>query len=119
MSDSPQGTWTLPPSAARGRVIFSACSSPPCPSRPSGSYTDTNAAREIKGSVARRGLCGDVWLTSAPRGARIREARIETSFRRGQITFITSLEGLSHTALIRADIFDQRKLIYRFASAPL
>jgi beta-galactosidase len=30
------------------------------------SYTDTNAAREVKGSVERRGLCGDVYLISTP-----------------------------------------------------
>jgi beta-galactosidase len=30
------------------------------------SYTDSAHAREIKGTVARRGLCGDVWLVSTP-----------------------------------------------------
>src|SRR6185436_17663100 len=28
------------------------------------SHADSNAAREVKGTVERRGLCGDVYLTS-------------------------------------------------------
>ena len=34
------------------------------------SYTDTNSAREVKGTVDRRGLCGDVYLVGAPSAAR-------------------------------------------------
>src|SRR5262249_970761 len=34
------------------------------------SYSDTNAAREVKGSVERRGLCGDIYLASTPAAAR-------------------------------------------------
>ncbi len=30
------------------------------------SYTDTNSAREVKGTVERRGLCGDVYLVGTP-----------------------------------------------------
>ena len=30
------------------------------------SHTDTNAAREVKGTVERRGLCGDVFLIGTP-----------------------------------------------------
>ena len=35
------------------------------------SYVDTASARQVKGSVARRGLCGDVYLVGTPAGARI------------------------------------------------
>src|SRR5262249_18741323 len=45
------------------------------------SYTDTNSAREVKGAVERRGLCGDVFLTSTPRAARIADVKVETSVR--------------------------------------
>ena len=31
------------------------------------SYTDSASAREVKGSVARRGLCGDVYLVALRR----------------------------------------------------
>ena len=35
------------------------------------SFADSAAVKEAQGSVARRGLCGDVWLVSSPAGARI------------------------------------------------
>ena len=35
------------------------------------SYSDTASAREVKGSVARRGLCGDVFLLGEPAGPRL------------------------------------------------
>jgi DNA-binding TFAR19-related protein (PDSD5 family) len=40
------------------------------------SYNDTNTARQRKGSVERRGLCGDVWLIGEPAGARLSDVRI-------------------------------------------
>ena len=58
------------------------------------SYTDSASAREINGSVARRGLCGDVYLVSAPRGPRISDARAVTSVRNKEITFDAGLQGL-------------------------
>ena len=59
------------------------------------SYTDTASARQVRGTVQRRGLCGDVWLVGAPRGARIVDVRVETSVRRGEISFDAALEGLT------------------------
>src|SRR2546429_19261 len=35
------------------------------------SYRDTASATEVKGSVPRRGLCGDVYLIGTPTGAQI------------------------------------------------
>ena len=46
------------------------------------SYIDTASAREVKGSVARRGLCGDVYLVSMPMGGRITEVKVDTSVRK-------------------------------------
>src|SRR5207245_1840253 len=40
------------------------------------SYTDSNSAKEIRGSVERRGLCGDVYLSSTPSAGRIRDVKI-------------------------------------------
>ena len=51
------------------------------------SYTDTNSAREVPGRVARRGLCGDVYLMSMPPGPRIADVKIETSVRNREIAF--------------------------------
>ena len=58
------------------------------------SYTDSAAAREVRGAVARRGLCGDVQLIGSPRGPRIGDVRISTSVRRGELGIGASLEGL-------------------------
>lgn len=63
-------------------------------------YTDTNAARQVRGSVARRGLCGDVWLSSEPQGPRITEVSVETSVRRGEITFSIAMNSISDSTHI-------------------
>ncbi|HUR45773.1 MAG TPA: hypothetical protein VMZ27_07870 [Candidatus Saccharimonadales bacterium] len=58
------------------------------------SYADSNSAREVKGKVERRGLCGDVYLVSTPQGPRMSDTRVETSVRRGKIQIGATLEGL-------------------------
>src|SRR5439155_21387060 len=58
------------------------------------SYTDSNAAREVKGRVERRGLCGDVYLTSTP-FACVTDVKVDTSFRKGEIRFNAALERLT------------------------
>jgi len=57
------------------------------------SYSDTASARKVRGSVARRGLCGDVYLVSAPRGPRIADVKVDTSVREGRIAFGVAIEG--------------------------
>ena len=57
------------------------------------SYSDTASAREVKGSVARRGLCGDVFLVGKPAGPKLVEVKIDTSVRNWDITFKTSLKN--------------------------
>ncbi|HEX2747145.1 MAG TPA: hypothetical protein VHM91_04030, partial [Verrucomicrobiales bacterium] len=42
------------------------------------SYTDSASAREVQGSVPRRGLCGDVFLTGIPAGPRLTGVKVET-----------------------------------------
>jgi hypothetical protein len=59
------------------------------------SFADTNAAKQAQGSVERRGLCGDVYLSSVPEAARIREVRIDTSVRKWEISFHARLESLA------------------------
>jgi len=58
------------------------------------SYNDTASAREVKGSVARRGLCGDVYLVSTPPGPRITDLKVDTSVRNKQLTLDVALDGL-------------------------
>ncbi len=59
------------------------------------SYNDTNTGKLKKGSVERRGLCGDVWLIAEPAQARLSNIRIDTSFRQRRITFEADLPGLT------------------------
>ncbi|NQT15467.1 MAG: hypothetical protein HQ582_22105, partial [Planctomycetes bacterium] len=70
------------------------------------SYSDTASAKRVKGSVARRGLCGDVYLVGTPQGPRIAEVTVDTSVRRGEITFGADVRGLAAEGqyLLRAEI---------------
>jgi hypothetical protein len=62
------------------------------------SYTDSASAREVKGSVARRGLCGDVYLVSTPSGPHIADVRVDTSVRKQELTLDAAIEGLAADA---------------------
>lgn len=57
-------------------------------------YRDTAVGKQVKGTVAFRGLCGDVWLKATPTAARIDSLRVETSVRKAQITIDTQVSGL-------------------------
>jgi hypothetical protein len=84
------------------------------------SYTDTASARQVKGTVARRGLCGDLWLVSTPESARVADTRVETSFRRGMVTLSTALSGLKAGAIytLRARIRDHGRWVHQVTSRP-
>src|SRR5687767_1224743 len=82
------------------------------------SYTDSNAARVTKGPVERRGLCGDVVLTSTPIGARFSEAAIQTSVRQSKIAFDTGLQQLQpgRRYSIRTRLHRDQKMEREFTS---
>jgi hypothetical protein len=82
------------------------------------SYTDSASAREVRGSVARRGLCGDVYLVSTPSGPRIADVKVDTSVRRRQFTFSTAVEGLTADGryVLRARIVKDGRSIKEFTS---
>ena len=61
-------------------------------------YSDSNAPRQGKGLVARRGLCGDVYLYSTPLKANISDVRVITSFRKGEISLKTALQNLKQSS---------------------
>ncbi len=84
------------------------------------SYNDTASARQVEGSVARRGLCGDVYLVGEPGGPRITEVKVETSVRRWQITFDAALDGLDPDAryALRARVRDGDRTVKEFTGAP-
>ncbi|MGC8989253.1 MAG: sugar-binding domain-containing protein, partial [Verrucomicrobiia bacterium] len=82
------------------------------------SYTDTASAKQVKGTVERRGLCGDVFLVSMPRHDRITEARIETSVRKRELTVRASLQNLTEGAsrLLRARVVRSGTNVVEFTS---
>ena len=82
------------------------------------SYNDTNAARRVEGTVSRRGLCGDVFLTSTPAEERITDIKIDTSVRKWEITFDTALKHLEQSKeySLRAQITDDGSQIKEFSS---
>jgi hypothetical protein len=84
------------------------------------SYTDTAAARQVRGSVSRRGLCGDVWLTALPGGARVADVRVETSVRRKTLTVDAAIEGPARGQpySLRARVSQAGRLIKEFTSRP-
>ena len=82
------------------------------------SYNDSNAARETRGSVARRGLCGDVFLTVAPAAARIGDLRLDTSVRQQRMTVDAELLDLAPDAAysLRVQVKDGERVVKTFAS---
>lgn len=68
------------------------------------SYTDSNAAREVAGRVARRGLCGDLFLVSRPAGPRIRSTRVFTSVGKGRVTYAIAAQQLTAGTEYRLDV---------------
>src|SRR5262245_34394503 len=83
------------------------------------SYGDTNAAREVPGRVDRRGLCGDVFLESAPAAARITDVKVDTSVRKGELTVAAAFEGLAsgRSYAVRVRIRDHGRDVREFSKA--
>ncbi len=84
------------------------------------SYTDSASARQVKGSVARRGLCGDVYLVSVPSGPRITDLRVDTSVRRQEITLDAAVEELDADAqyTLHARVMKDSRSVKEFVSQP-
>ncbi|MCU0980099.1 MAG: hypothetical protein MUF25_13175, partial [Pirellulaceae bacterium] len=84
------------------------------------SYNDSNAAREVKGAVPRRGLCGDVYLVATPAGSRITNSKIETSVRKGEFTVEAALQDLppdgSYT--LQMQVSENGQSVKSFTSKP-
>jgi len=82
------------------------------------SYTDTAAARDVKGTVARRGLCGDVYLVSTPRDARIADLKVDTSVRKKQFSLTTTLQKLTTGAqyTLKARVLEHGQDLIEFTS---
>jgi beta-galactosidase len=81
-------------------------------------FSDTAAAREVAGAVARRGLCGDVYLIGTPAAARIADVRVTTSVRRDEITFAAELEDVAadRPYTLRAEVSENGQRVAEFTS---
>jgi hypothetical protein len=84
------------------------------------SYTDTNSAREVKGTVERRGLCGDVYLVGAPAAARVADVKVDASVRKGEVTVSAALAGLAADATyaLRVTIKEDGRSAREFTGKP-
>ncbi len=82
------------------------------------SYTDSASAREVKGSVARRGLCGDVFLIATREVPRISEINVETSIRNGELVINSKLANLVQGARYRmqARLSEKESTVAEFKS---
>jgi hypothetical protein len=83
------------------------------------SYADTAAAKEIKGKVDRRGLCGDVYVVSTPSAARINEITVQTSVRKGTVTVDAALRGLIDAVpyTLNAQVLRDGQIVKEFSSS--
>jgi len=83
------------------------------------SFNDTAAPRMMRGRVARRGLCGDVYLVGAPVAARITDVKVDTSVRDWEIAVEAGLRDLApeKTYLLRAEITENGRRVREFTSA--
>ena len=81
-------------------------------------FVDTNAPKTVKGSVERRGLCGNVFLVSTPKGARVDEVKVDTSVRKWTITLDVALQGLAPgtSFRLRAEVDDKGRKVKDFSS---
>jgi beta-galactosidase len=82
------------------------------------SYSDTASAKEVKGTVERRGLCGDVYLAAMPAEERIEDVKVDTSVRKSAVSFEAALTGLKagKSYVIRAKVEDKGRPVKEFAS---
>src|SRR5438128_1810798 len=80
--------------------------------------TTTNLAKEMRGSVERRGLCGDIYLASSPSGARVSDLKVDTSVRKGEVTLSAAVQGLAADLpyTLRAEIREGSQAVRAFTS---
>jgi len=83
-------------------------------------FGDTGTPKTVPGTVELRGLCGDVFLASAPKGPRVDEVRVSTSVRQWKIAFDVALQGLEpgKSYALRAVVSDKTRKVKEFAGDP-
>ncbi len=83
-------------------------------------FNDTASAKQVRGTVERPGLCGDVYLVATPAGPRINDVKVDTSVRKGEITLDAALSDLAADAqyTLRAEVSDHGRNVKEFTSKP-
>jgi hypothetical protein len=83
-------------------------------------FTDTGTPKTVAGTVERRGLCGDVFLVSTPKEARIDDVKVNTSVRKWEITFDVALQGPvpGKSYRLKAQVNDAAGKVKEFTSGP-
>ncbi|GMV83657.1 MAG: hypothetical protein AMXMBFR7_48410 [Planctomycetota bacterium] len=81
-------------------------------------FGDTNAPKEGKAGVDRRGLCGDVFLEGTPSGARIAWFQAEPSVRKGELIIAAHTADLdpARTYKLEAKISEAGRVVSTLAS---
>ena len=78
------------------------------------SYSDTASARTVAGTVARRGITGDIALNAMPPGPRIGGVRVETSVRHWEIAVEAALAAIDNSRLL-ARIYEGDRVVKEFS----
>lgn len=83
-------------------------------------FAENGVGTHSKASVQLRGLCGDVWLIGSPAGARLTDAKIETSVQKWEIAVSAAMAKLNPQAVYRlhARIMDNGKSVHELTSDP-
>ena len=85
-----------------------------------GAFTRAEAGPNRARSIGRRGMVGDVFLTSAPAGARIDDVKVDTSVRKWALTLTALLHGLDEgkSYRLRARVLDGEAEVLTAESRP-
>ena len=83
-------------------------------------FSDTNMGRQVQATVARRGICGDVYLCGIPKGPSIDHIAVETSVRKQEIAFKTGILNLAANKKykLRILITESNNKVAEFISNP-
>ncbi|MBM3500507.1 MAG: hypothetical protein FJX74_17755, partial [Armatimonadetes bacterium] len=82
------------------------------------SYNDTASARQVQGSVERRGLCGDLFLCGSEAGPEITDVRVRTSVGDKRVTFGAELRDLAAEGryALRVRVAEGERAVREFTS---
>ncbi len=83
-------------------------------------FVDTSAPKTVRGNVALRGLCGDVFLVCTPQEARVEDVQVQTSVRKWAITLDVALQGLQagKSYRLQAQLSDKGQKVKDLQSDP-